>query len=66
MTLYKSSRHDSSITISSSVYSCTSCEHTELVKGEKDDDKKCPVCDAPMIIMGASEPTEEEDSKDQE
>jgi len=54
MTLYKSGTCLSSIVIATSVYSCTSCDHTEILKGEKDHDKKCPECQSDMIVISSS------------
>ena len=54
MTIHKTGTHDSSIIVSSSVYSCTSCDYTELATGKKDEKKKCPECDADMTIISAS------------
>jgi rubrerythrin len=62
MTLYKKGTQDSPITTSSSVYSCTSCDYTEIVAGDKKEDKKCPVCDADMQILSASDDETDEDA----
>lgn len=63
MTLFKKGTHDSSIVVSSSVYSCTKCDYTEMVTGDKDDNKKCPECDATMQIVSASAEPFDEDSE---
>lgn len=54
MTLYKSGTCLSSVVIATSVYSCTSCDYTEILKGEKDHDKRCPKCQSGMIIISSS------------
>ena len=62
MTIYKSGTHDSSVIISSSIYSCSSCEHTEMGSGENGNDKKCPECGADMRIISASTDTKDSDA----
>ena len=62
MTMFKKGTHDSSIVVSSSVYACTSCDYTEIISGDKDDNKKCPKCDAEMQIVSASAESSIEDS----
>jgi len=64
MTMYKRGTQSSSIIVSSSVYSCTKCDYTEMVSGDKDDQKKCPVCDADMTIISASAEEERSDDND--
>jgi len=65
MTLFKKGTQDSSIVVSSSVYACTSCDYTEMVSGDKDDDKKCPECGAKMQIVSASAERSLEDSDEE-
>ena len=54
MTLIKRGTNDSAVVVSSSVYACSSCGHTEMVTGDKDSDKKCPKCGKDMQIVSAS------------
>jgi len=63
MTLYKEGTCDSSIVVSSSVYSCTSCGHTEIVDGSADAEKNCPKCNAPMRLISSQAGALESDKK---
>jgi len=53
MTLFKKGTVDSSIIVSSSVYSCSSCEHTEAVVGDLISGKKCSVCGGSMTVISS-------------
>ena len=67
MTLYKRGNSDSLVTIASSVYSCPSCGHTEMVTGDKDSNKKCPKCDSIMShISSHAEVLEDEENLEDE
>ena len=57
MTLYKKGTQSSEVTVSSTVYSCTKCDYTEMATGNKP--SKCPVCKADMVSISGSD-TEEE------
>ena len=54
MTILKSGTCHSSVTISSTVYVCNSCGHTELSKTEQSIDRKCPKCGAQMSMVSSS------------
>ena len=54
MTLFKKGTSDSSIVVSSSVYACSSCDHTEMVTGDKDSSKNCPKCGESMKLISSS------------
>jgi len=64
MTMFKRGTQDSSIVISSSVYSCSSCDYTEIATDGKDKHvKKCPECGEDMAIISTSaEGTDSDDS----
>jgi len=49
----KSNYTKSKITISSTVYVCNECGHTEIVK-KISSKKKCPKCNANMTIISSS------------
>ena len=51
----------SEVTISSMVYVCDGCGHTEIVKSESLDTKECPKCKSKMSLIRA---TGEESSTD--
>jgi len=53
MTLFKRGTQDSSIVVSSSIYSCSSCDYTEIAKDAKNDKKKCPECGAEMTLISS-------------
>jgi len=52
MTILKKGTCDSSIVVSSSVYTCPECSHTEIKCGQTGE-KKCPKCNAVMIIISS-------------
>ena len=58
MTMYKKGTHDSSVVISSSIYSCSSCNYTEMAQGGSDQGKKCPKCDVEMTLISSHAETE--------
>jgi len=51
MSIIKRGTVDSSIIVSSSVYSCSKCGHTEIVKRASKRSKKCPKCQEDMQII---------------
>ena len=53
MPLYKKGTCPSSIVVSSTVYVCSSCEYTEIVKGDPSMEKRCPKCDSQMKIVSS-------------
>lgn len=53
MSIIKRGTVDSSIVVSSSVYSCNNCGHTEIVKRASRRSKKCPKCQEDMQIMSS-------------
>jgi rubrerythrin len=61
MTLLKKGTCSSPVVVSSSVYACSSCGHTEIVKGDAVESKKCPKCDAEMKLISAQAGTAESD-----
>lgn len=55
MTMIKKGTCSSKILVSSSVYVCSLCEYTEIVKDSEISDKKlCPKCKAEMLFVSAS------------
>ena len=54
MSIRKKGTLDTSIVVSSSVYACSSCDHTEIDQGDFSQEKKCPKCDSPMNMISAS------------
>jgi predicted RNA-binding Zn-ribbon protein involved in translation (DUF1610 family) len=55
MTIIKRGHCDSSIVVSSLIYSCSSCGNTEIAKGNKEDfgDKECPQCHEVMKLISS-------------
>lgn len=53
MPLFKKGTCSSSIIVSSSVYSCNSCDHTEIVRDDGSGNKTCPKCNAGMRIISS-------------
>lgn len=65
MGFIKKSTLPSVVVVSSSVYTCKGCDHTEVVKDvDIDEKKKCPKCEAEMMIISTSTEDEEADNKD--
>tara|TARA_R110000824_G_scaffold8450_2_gene38455 strand:+ start:13425 stop:13643 length:219 start_codon:yes stop_codon:yes gene_type:complete len=60
MTLYKSSKIDQIVIISSSVYLC-SCGHTETTTGEIEE-KECLECGKTMSIVSSSTETKDDET----
>ncbi len=55
MSFIKKNTVSSVVVVASSVYSCTRCDHTEIVKDDDmHDNKKCPKCEADMILISTS------------
>jgi len=54
MTLFKRGTTSSSVVVSSSVYACTSCDHTEIVTEAQDAEKECPKCHSSMKLISSS------------
>jgi len=63
MAFIKKGTVSSIVVVSSSVYVCNECDHTEVVKdGEYDDSgKKCPQCEAEMKLVSTSAEEDESD-----
>ena len=53
MTLFKQGTCDSSVVVSSSVYACTNCDYTEIVRNNSGEDKECPKCHSKMRIISS-------------
>ena len=67
MTLYKKGTCSSSVVISSSVYACTSCDHTEIVESIKTaKSKKCPKCSSKMRLISSQAEIPEEKNEEVE
>ena len=62
MTILKKGECHSAVAISSSVYVCSSCGHTDISKSFADGDKKCPKCGSAMSCMSTT--CEEKDLPD--
>ena len=62
MGFIKKNTVSSVVVVASSVYSCTECDYTEIMKDEDiDENKKCPKCEAHMKIIASSIGNEDED-----
>jgi predicted nucleic acid-binding Zn ribbon protein len=67
MAFIKKNTVSSIVVVASSVYSCTKCDHTEIVKdADIDEDKKCPHCEAEMKIISTSVGDEEKEEEETE
>ena len=53
MPLYKKGTCSSPVIISSSIYSCSSCGHTEIVQDDNTAQKECPKCKSMMKMISA-------------
>jgi rubrerythrin len=53
MSMIKRGTSSTSVVISSSVYVCPSCGHTEMAEGDIDNSKACPVCKTVMTPVSA-------------
>ena len=54
MTIYKKGTCETGVVVSSSVYVCNSCDHTEIVRGDRTaGSKKCPQCQASMSLVSS-------------
>ena len=53
MALFKKGTCNSSIVVSSSVYACTSCDYTEIVRDDDGKNKECPKCHSRMKIISS-------------
>jgi len=53
MTICKKGSCHSSVIISSSIYSCDSCGHTEMAQGDIEEGKECPKCHSTMRIISS-------------
>lgn len=51
MTICKRGTCFSTVIVSSSVYRCTNCDYTEIVRGDICDDKTCPKCNSKMTVI---------------
>ena len=61
MAIHKKGSCHSSVIVSSSIYSCSSCGHTQIVRGEVEESKECPKCHSTMkIISSHAEEMEDE------
>lgn len=56
MSIIKRGTSDSLIVVSSSVYVCNSCGHTEMAKDENGT-KECPKCHCEMRLVSSSAET---------
>lgn len=54
MTMLKKGTCLSSVTISSMVYICENCGHTEIAMSETIDNKECPKCHSKMSLISFS------------
>ena len=54
MSIFKKGICESAVVISSIVYVCNNCGHTEIAKSEVDGVKKCPKCDSEMSMVSSS------------
>jgi len=55
MSFIKKNTVSSVVVVASSVYFCTRCDHTEIVKDDDmHDNKKCPKCEADMVLISTS------------
>ena len=68
MTLVKKNTISSTIVVSSSVYTCTKCDHTEIFKNgdDIDSERKCPQCEAEMKLISATTGEEKEETEIEE
>lgn len=57
MSFIKRGTCDSSVTVSSMIYVCSSCGHTEMA-GDGSSVKECPVCHASMSLIAPQPNTE--------
>lgn len=62
MTMFKKSTCPSSVTVSSKVYVCDGCGHTEMATSASSGTKECPKCHSKMSMIYSS--CEEETSSD--
>ncbi len=53
MSLFKKGTCNSKTLISSFVYVCNSCGHTEMAKDEQNEDRKCPKCHSRMNLISS-------------
>lgn len=53
MTMIKRGTFDTTVVVASSVYVCSACGHTEMLDGDVDSHKECPVCHAEMMTVCA-------------
>ena len=43
----------SNVIISSMVYACTNCDHTEVITGDVEKTKTCPKCQDKMVLISS-------------
>lgn len=53
MPLYKRGTCGSSVVVSSSVYACNDCGHTEILRDASSKEKKCPKCSSMMQLISS-------------
>jgi len=53
MSIRKSGTCESSTIVSSSIYTCPNCGHTEIVKDKEEVGKNCPKCDTSMRLISS-------------
>lgn len=58
MTLIKRGTCSSAVVVSSSVYVCSKCGHTEMASNTNEP-KNCPKCDAAMTIVNSQASVED-------
>ena len=49
---------DSTVVVSSSVYVCEKCGHTEIARNSNESSKECPKCQANMNLVSSSSSAE--------
>lgn len=63
MSIIKRGKCSSIVVVSESVYNCPDCGHTEMSSDMDMDEKKCPDCNIPMILMSSSSHSEKHEEK---
>jgi len=60
MSIIKRGTVDSAIIVTSSIYSCSNCGHTEMIKKASKRGKKCPKCHENMLMISSQSESIEE------
>lgn len=60
MSMIKRGTHDTAVIVSSSVYTCESCGHMEVVQDDEDGPQECSKCSSSMKRISSHGATQEE------